>query len=55
VEQTDQGFRVTVCDLRFYNPSARARGFVAAIELDTNLRSRSESFHFSAPIVVGED
>jgi inner membrane protein len=55
VEETEQGFRVTVCDLRFYNSSARARSFVAVIELDKNLRTRSESFHFTAPMVVGED
>jgi len=55
VEKTEDGFRVSVCDLRFYNGSVRSPGFVAVIELDKNLHTRSESFHFTAPRVPVDD
>jgi len=53
VEPTEDGFRVSLCDLRFY--SASRRGFVAQVELDPNLQVRSESFHFSPPRRAGEN
>ncbi len=44
VAENEDGFTVTLQDLRFFR-----RGFVAEIELDKNLRVRSESFSFTAP------
>jgi hypothetical protein len=44
VVENEDGFTVTLQDLRFFR-----RGFVAEIELDKNLRVRSESFSFTAP------
>ena len=55
VDATQEGFRVNVCDLRFYNNSTRTRSFVAVINLDRDLHTRSESFHFAAPRLPGED
>jgi inner membrane protein len=54
--ETEDGYEVTLRDLRFYSPDdrspderspdAKLRGFVAKIDLDKNLRVRSESFSF---------
>jgi inner membrane protein len=49
VEETDQGFNVTIRDLRFIGSLARGRGFVVDVALDKTLRPRFESFSFSAP------
>jgi len=48
VEESDEGYRVNLCDLRFYNESARSRGFTLEVELNNNLRTRSENFYFAA-------
>jgi inner membrane protein len=48
VEEEDAGFKVTLQDLRFASLNSRRRGFVVEIELDKNLRVRSESFSFAA-------
>jgi inner membrane protein len=53
VEESDEGFAVTLCDLRFFSRLPRRRGFVVEIELDKNLRVRSESFSFSVPARAG--
>ncbi len=49
VEETEDGFTVTLQDLRFVSSVWRRGGFVTEIELDQNLRVRSESFSFPAP------
>ena len=46
VEETEDGYEVTLRDLRFYAPDDERRGFVARIYLDKSLRVRSESFSF---------
>jgi len=45
VETTDDGFDVTIQDLRFVSSARQARAFVAEVKLDKNLRVLSESFH----------
>ena len=45
-EETEDGFEVTLRDLRFYSPDEQRSGFTARIQLDKSLRVRSESFHF---------
>jgi inner membrane protein len=47
VAETDEGFDVTLRDLRFISSPLSRRGFVADIQLDKQLRVRSESFSFS--------
>jgi hypothetical protein len=49
VEEADQGFNVSIRDLRFIGGLARNRGFVVDVKLDKALRLRFESFSFSAP------
>jgi len=49
VEETDQGFNVSIRDLRFIGGLARSRGFVVDVELDKALHPRAESFTFSSP------
>jgi inner membrane protein len=49
VEESDQGFKVGIRDLRFISGLGRGRGFVVDVELDKALRPRFESFSFSAP------
>lgn len=51
MEETEDGFRVTIQDLRFGPPRARRPPFIVKIDLDKNLRARAESFSF----VGGED
>jgi inner membrane protein len=46
VVETDEGFEVTVRDLRFAAPDSERRGFEIRIRLDKNLHALSESFHF---------
>jgi hypothetical protein len=55
VEESEDGFFVSLRDLRYYSGPAQSRNFVADIELDKNLRSRSESFHFTTPLRPGEN
>jgi len=55
VEEGNGGFLVSLRDLRFFRGSAQARGFVARIELDDKLHTRSESFRFTSPVRPGED
>ncbi len=49
VEESENGYFVTLQDVRFMSQTLSRRGFVAEIELDKNLKARSESFSFSAP------
>jgi len=49
VEGTDEGYEVSLQDLRFYQSSTQSRNFILEVELDQNLRSRSEAFYFTAP------
>jgi len=46
VVESDQGYLVTINDLRFYRPGPRP-GFTLEVELDPGLRIRSESFRFA--------
>lgn len=55
VEENDQGFLVSVQDLRFYHPSAQSRGFTLEVVLDKTLKPLSEIFYFSAPPRPGRD
>ncbi len=47
VDQMEEGFNVTLRDLRFFSPTSQTGGFVAEIELDKNLQVRSETFSFT--------
>ncbi len=47
VNESEDGFEITLRDLRFFSPASRRPGFVAEIELDKNLHVRSESFSFT--------
>jgi len=47
VHESDDGSEVLLRDLRFFSPSSPNHGFVARIELDKDLRARSESFSFT--------
>jgi inner membrane protein len=49
VDPTEDGYHVSLCDLRFYRPSAQSRNFILDVELDKNLWLRSEAFYFTAP------
>ena len=49
VEASDDGYQVSICDLRFFNPAAHSRGFTLEMELDKNLRPRSQAFYFALP------
>jgi len=45
VDQTEDGYDVTVQDLRFVSPSQPRRSFVAEVKLDRKLNVLKESFH----------
>jgi hypothetical protein len=49
VDGSEDGYQVSLCDLRFFNPSAHSRGFTLDVELDKNLQTRSENFFFTVP------
>ena len=49
VDESEQGYLVSLRDLRFFHPSSRSRGFTFEVELDRNLHPRSEAFYFVAP------
>ena len=49
VDESEQGYLVSFCDLRFYHRSAQSRSFTLEVELDKNLRTISETFYFAAP------
>ena len=54
VGREEDGFTVTIRDLRFVALASQTRGFVAEIRLDNDLRVHSESFHFRAPAAPGK-
>lgn len=47
VEESEQGYLVSLRDLRFFHPSAPSGSFTLEVELDNNLRARSETFSFT--------
>lgn len=47
VEETEDGYDVTLRDLRFISSAISRRAFVVDVRLDKQLRVRSESFSFS--------
>jgi inner membrane protein len=47
VAETEDGYDVTLRDLRFLSSATARRGFVVDVRLDKQLRVRSESFSFS--------
>jgi hypothetical protein len=49
VEEGGEGYRVSLCDLRFYNESTQSRGFTLEVQMDKSLQTRSEAFYFAAP------
>ena len=49
VHESEQGYRVSLRDLRFYHPAAQSRGFTLEVELDNNLQARSQTFYFVGP------
>jgi len=49
VDESEQGYRVSLRDLRFYHAAAQSRGFTLEVELDNNLRARSQTFYFVGP------
>jgi inner membrane protein len=55
VDESHEGFQVSLCDLRFYRSSEQSRNFLAEIELDKKFETRLESFRFTAPARPGED
>jgi inner membrane protein len=54
VMEREDGYTVNILDLRYFNAFAGRRSFVVEVELDKDLRERSESFSFSAPVRSGE-
>ncbi|HMD84880.1 MAG TPA: metal-dependent hydrolase [Terriglobia bacterium] len=49
VDESEERYGVSLRDLRFYHDAAKSRGFTLEVELDKNLRTRSEAFYFVAP------
>jgi inner membrane protein len=49
VDETEDGYQVTLSDLRFFNPSAQSPGFTLQVDLDKNSQTRSEKLYFTAP------
>ena len=54
VTETENGFSVTFQDLRYISLAPGRRGFVVEVELDKNLRVRSESLSFSGGARPGD-
>jgi inner membrane protein len=49
VNETEDGYLVSLSDLRFYNPSAPGRSFTLDVQLDKNLQTQSLTFSFAVP------
>jgi inner membrane protein len=47
VEESEEGYQVSIRDLRFFHAAARSAGFALEVELDKNLGVRSEDFYFA--------
>ncbi len=46
VEKTEEGYHVSVRDLRFASPGLRRGGFVVQVDLDRNMRIQRQTFSF---------
>jgi len=55
VDDTEEGYRVSLRDLRFDHASGQSRNFTFVVELDKNLQSRTEAFYFAGPPRRGGD
>lgn len=55
VVATDEGYLVSLRDLRFYQPSTPSPSFTLEVELDKDLKPRSETFYFSGPARPARD
>lgn len=55
VDENDQGYTVSLTDLRFDRGSPQTLGFTLEVELDKNLSSLSETFYFTSPPGSGKD
>src|ERR1019366_5254472 len=53
VNESDEGYTVSINDLRFFNPGNQSRGFTLEVALDKNLRTHSENFYFTPPWDTG--
>jgi inner membrane protein len=49
VDENDEGYRVSLSDLRFYQPSAQSPSFTLDVELDKNLSTRFATLHLAVP------
>jgi len=49
VEEDEDGYEVSVSDLRFFHPGAQVRGFTLEVNLNKALRTQSAKFFFVAP------
>ncbi|MFZ0961498.1 MAG: metal-dependent hydrolase [Terriglobia bacterium] len=49
VDESEEGYKVSLRDLRFFHEPAQSRSFTLQVELDKNLQTRSETFYFAAP------
>jgi inner membrane protein len=49
VNEGEDSYEVRLSDLRFFNGSAQSPGFTLQVDLDKNLRTRSENFYFAGP------
>lgn len=49
VDETGNGYRVSMEDLRFFHFSSQTRSFILEVELDKDLHTRSEAFYFATP------
>ncbi len=50
MESSEQGYDVTLRDLRFISLSSRRQGFIADIMLDKDLRVLAQTFSFTGRI-----
>jgi hypothetical protein len=49
VNESEQGYSVSLQDLRFYRTATQSQGFTLEVDMDKNLATRSEQFYFAAP------
>jgi inner membrane protein len=49
VDESEDGYRVSLRDLRFFHDSEQSRNFTLEVGLDKALQVRSEAFYFTAP------
>ena len=46
VSETENGYEVTIRDLRFYSPTERRPGFIAEVVMNKQLKTVSQKFSF---------